>query len=341
MLTERRRRIMNAIVDAYIREAAPIASEAIARNSDLGVSPATIRNEVAELEDEGYLTRPYPSAGSVPLDKAYRVYVESVASVGMKRIPGRVRNSIRRRLIGVEQDIDEWASVAAVLLAGLVGNLAIATFPKARESRVRHIELVSLQELLALLVVVLGQATLKRQLIRLREPVELVELEKSAQRLRGLLTGHGWRDVDRRAMELSPLEEEVLDTTIVLLKEEERAAYPDHYVDGLRNLLDQPEFGENEKVRAVVESVEDGSLAQAVLEETPNEGVVKVVIGQENRGNMLRPLSVVIGQYGVLGGAVGAIGAVGPVRMEYARTIASVELMADMMSTLVEGVQSG
>jgi len=341
MVTERQRRVLNVIVDAYIRDAAPIASEVIARNRSLGVSPATIRNDVAQLEDEGYLTRPHTSAGSIPLDKAYRVYVDSIASIATLRIPVDVRYAVRKKLVEVEREVDDWASVAAALLASLVGNLAIATFPKARESRIRHIEVVPLQEFVALLIIVLEQTRLRRQLIRLKEPVDRASLEVAANRLTDLLTGHSWREIDAETMVLSPLEEEILDTTIFMLKAEEGGTHRDHYVDGLRNLLDQPEFARNERVRAVVKGVEDGSLAQAVLEEVPEGGVVRVVIGQENRGDMLWPLSVVIGQYGIPGGAEGAIGTVGPVRMEYATAIAGVQLITGVMSELVEGVHGG
>ena len=340
-LTERKRRIVNVIVSDYIREVVPIASETIARDSQLDVRPATIRNEVAELEEDGYLARPHPSAGSVPRPKSYRLYVETVASAPAHQFPDAVRSFVWRQLGGTEWDLDEWARASAALLAGLVSNMAIATFPKASESRVRHIELVPLQDLLALLIIVLGQARLKRQLIRLTQPVDRATLEVSARRLQELLEGHSWREIDRLDVELSVLEEEILDTTMVMLREEDRTHHLGHYVDGLRNLLSQPEFSDNHNLRPLVEAMEDGSLAEAVLDEAPDDRMVRVVIGDENRGDMLMPMSVVIGQYGIPGEAVGTIGAVGPVRMEYPRAIASVRLMADMMSQMVEATHTG
>ena len=339
MLTERQQKILTLVVGDYIKEAAPISSDSIARNHRLGVSSATVRSEVVALEEEGYLSRPHPSAGSVPQDKAYRLYVESVP-LESDEIPQAVRSSIREHLSDVERHLDEWASVAAALLARLVGNLAIATFPKAHEARVKHIELVHVQDFLALLIIVLEQARLRRQLIRLKEPIARPELEALGNRLKDLVTGHTWREIEPAVKSLPSLEGGLVENAVVMLKEEDRAASRDHYLDGLRNLLGQPEFAEKDQVRAVVEGIEDGTLAQAVLDETPNEGVVRVVIGQENRGDMMWPLSVVIGRYGIPGEAVGAVGAVGPVRMEYSRTIAGVELMASMMSELVEGVRS-
>ena len=341
MLTGRKKTILNLIVEDYIDEATPIASEAIARKHRLGVSPATIRNEVADLEQEGYITRPHPSAGSVPADRGYRVYVETAVAERENQIPPGVRASIRQRLIEVEPDVDEWANVAAAALSGLVGNMAIATFPKARESRVRHIELVYLQDFLALLIVVLEQARIRRQLIRTKVPASPTDLQMSANKVNDLVQGLTTREIESKQMALSTFEEELISAAVLMLQDEDRAEYLGHYVDGLRNLLAQPEFAENERVRAVVEGVEDGSLAEAILQEVPDTGVVRVIIGQENRGDMLWPLSVVIGRYGISGVVSGAVGAIGPVRMEYTKTIDGVELMSGVMSELVEGVHSG
>ena len=340
MLTARAKKILNLIVGDYIKEAAPIASESIARNHELGVSPATIRNDVVELEHGGFITRPHPSAGSVPLDRGYRFYVESVSERKAEQIPAQVRESIQMEMIEVERDIDEWSSVAAAVLARLVNNMAIATFPKARESRVKHVELVGLQDFLALLIVVFEQARLRRQLIRLQVPMAPAELLESANRVNARLVGLNRREIESMELNLDPLEEELVSTTVVMLGDEDRAEHRDHYLDGLRNLLAQPEFADKERMHGFVRAVEDGSLAQAILDETPEVGVTRVVIGQENRGDMLWPLSVVIGQYGIPGEAVGAVGAVGPMRMEYTKTIAGVELMADVMSGLVEGVRN-
>jgi heat-inducible transcriptional repressor len=340
MLEERKLEILNLIVGDYIKVGAPIASEAIARAHSLGVSPATIRNDVAELEQEGYISRPHQSAGSVPSDKGYRVYVETVAATRVASIPNDVRSEVRTRLVEVERDVDEWTSVAAAVLAQFVGNLAIATFPKASESRVRHIELVPLQDFLALLIVIFEQTRMRRQLVRLSEKIAPEALRASANRVNGMLRGLTSREIGSREMRLSPLEDELVATTLDMLGEEDKTDFQDHYLDGIRNLLDQPEFDEKDKVRAVIEGVEDGSLARAILDEVPATGVLRVVIGQENREDLLWPLSVVIGRYGIPGQADGAVGAVGPVRMEYGKAIAGVGMVVAIMNDMVEVVRA-
>ena len=338
MLTERQELILKTIVADYTRTATPIASEAVARSEGLDVSSATVRNDVAALREQGYLANPHTSAGSVPLDKAYRFFVESIEPVTDTAIPQSARESARRQLQNILQNLDEWANVSAAVLSGLVGNMAIATFPKARETRVRYIDLVPIQDLLVMLIVVLEQARLHRQLIRLPHPMEAYEIEESTARLRSYMLGHNQREIESQQAPLTPLEEELVEATVTVLQEEERAAYHDHYVDGIRNLLSQPEFAENERARAIVEGVEDGSLAQMILSETPEGGVLRVIIGHEHPDDALSPLSVVVCQYGMPHRAVGALGVVGPTRMEYIRTIAGVRFLSAAMSELLESV---
>ena len=338
MLTKRQELILNIIVADYTRTATPIASEAVARSEGLDVSSATVRNDVAALREQGYLANPHTSAGSVPLDKAYRFFVESIEPVTDTAIPQSARESARRQLQNILQNLDEWANVSAAVLSGLVGNMAIATFPKARETRVRYIDLVPIQDLLVMLIVVLEQARLHRQLIRLPHPMEAYEIEESTARLRSYMLGHNQREIESQQVPLTPLEEELVEATVTVLQEEERASYHDHYVDGMRNLLSQPEFAENERARAIVEGVEDGSLAQTILAETPEGGVLRVIIGHEHPDDALSPLSVVVCQYGMPHRAVGALGVVGPTRMEYIRTIAGVRFLSAAMSELLESV---
>lgn len=338
MLTSRQELILKIIVADYTRAAAPIASESVARREELDVSSATVRNEVAVLREQGYLANPHTSAGSVPLDKAYRFFVESIEPVLDSAIPLSSRDRAREQLQHILQNLDEWANVSAAVLSGLVGNMAIATFPKAQETRVHHLDLVRIQDLLVMLIVVLEQARLHRQLIRLPHPMEATELEESTARLRSYLTGHDQREIESQQMHLTPLEEELVEATVTVLQEEERAVYRDHYVDGIRNLLSQPEFAENNRARAIVEGVEDGSLAQTILSETPEGGVLRVIIGHEHPDDALSPLSVVVCQYGQPHQAVGALGVVGPTRMEYTRTIAGVRFVSAAMSELLDDV---
>jgi heat-inducible transcriptional repressor len=339
VITERQQLILRHIVDDYIHDAVPISSESLARNHrHLGVSPATVRNEVAALEEEGYISRPHSSAGSVPDDNAYRLYVESMLAEEERHVPSHQRTAISRRFRKVEDDVDQWGSVAAALIAQIVGNLGIATFPKTSVSRIKHLELVPVQDVLALLIVVLEQAKLRKQLIRFQEPVDNTEIEFMSTRLRSHVTGLTHQEIADQPMSLTPPERQAVDATIVMLQEEDDSAHEEHYVRGLRNLLDQPEFIDYERVRPIIHGIEDGSLIEAALEEAPVGEVVRVVIGQENRGTALRPLSVVICRYGVPGHVLGTIGVIGPTRMEYNRAISGIGFISSIMDGMVRSV---
>ncbi len=342
MITERQQTILKHIVDDYVHDAMPIASESLARRHRLGVSPATVRNELAALEERGYISRPHPSAGSVPEDRAYRLYIESFVESGSGEdatgVPPHARSAINRRFSDVRDDVDEWGSVAAALIAQLAGNMGIATFPKTTVSRVKHLTLVPMQDVLAMLIVVMEQARLRKQLLRFDQPVDTSELESMSARLRNQVIGLSHAEIADLETDLSEPERRALDATAVILEEEDAAGHSDHYFNGLRNLLDQPEFGDFDKVRPIVEGVEDGTLIRAALSEAPVGQVVRVVIGREHEGDVLKPLSVVICRYGVPGYALGSVGVVGPIRMEYHRAISGVGFISTIMNQMVESV---
>lgn len=335
MITERQQLVLRYIVNDYIRHAAPIASESLTRNHHMGVSPATVRKEVAALEELGYISRPHASAGSVPRDKAYRMYVEALLADANSYLPHHARETISERFADVQDDVDRWCDVAATLIAQMMGNLGIVTFPKTSVSRIRRLELIPVQDVLALLVVVLEQAKLRKQLIRFDEPVAALELESMAARLRSELTGLTHEELSALPLELTSIERRAVNAAIEMLEEEDTSTHDDPYVDGLRNLLDQPEFDDYDHARAIIRGVEDGSLIEAALDEAPPERSVRVVIGAEHRGEALRPLSVVICRYGAPGRALGAVSVVGPTRMEYHRAISGVRFISTIMNDMV------
>ena len=339
MVTERQKLILRHIVDDYIHDAAPISSESLARGHRLGVSSATVRNEVAALEELGFISRPHPSAGSVPDDRAYRLYVESLLSDAARRVPSRARDAIEARLMGARDDIDLWGSGAAAILAQMVGNLGIATPPKTSVARVRHLELVPVRDILALLIVVMEQAKLRKQLLRFDRAVAADELESMSARIRARVLGLSRREIAVRPRGgLSDPERQAMDAAMDILKAEDAAQTDDHFVSGIRNLLDQPEFADYRAARPIIHGVEDGGLIAAVLDEAPAGRIVRVVIGREHRGEALKPLSVVICRYGMPGRALGIVGALGPTRMEYARAISGVALVSSIMNSMVESL---
>jgi heat-inducible transcriptional repressor len=204
MLTKREERILKVIVGEYVSTAMPVGSESIAHKHELGVSPATIRNDMACLEEEGYITHPHTSAGRIPSDKGYRYYVESLMEE--MELPPPEQRTIRHLFHQVETDMEEWVQLAAAILSRVARNLALVTFPKASLSRLRHMELVTIQEFLALLIVVLKEAKLKKQILPLDQATSQEGLSMIANKLNAAFEGMTSWQIAAKRLELSPLE---------------------------------------------------------------------------------------------------------------------------------------
>ena len=337
MLSTRQTELLKTLVLQYIESANPVASESVAKRHALGVSPATVRNDMADLEGQGYITRPHHSAGAVPSDMGYRFYVEAIEEV--EELPPASQRTLRMEFTRAEQDLDGWTRLAASLLSGLVNNVALVTFPRERESHVVRINLVPVQETLVFLVVVLQEVNLRKQLLTLSEPLTGDDLQSAANRLNDRLCGLSRHEILSKTIPMSSVERTVTDRVLDMMEAEDNALYSDHHMEGLRRLLAQPEFADGEKVRGIVEALEDRELPRTVMAETPEGGrMLRVVIGEENRADVLHPLSMVVCRYGRPGGGAGAISAIGPTRMEYSRTIACVRFISALMTDMLARV---
>ena len=319
MIKPRTSTVLKILVDDYVSTATPVFSVDIARRSHLKVSPATVRNEMAELEEEGYITRPHVSAGGVPSDKGYRFYVEYLADT--MELPAPLQRQIRDQFGQAQRDFETWIHLASTVLSRITDNMVIVTFPRAASSRLKYIQLVYLQEFLALLIIVFQEARLRQHLVPLGEPASQSELTEVANKLSDSLAGLTYPEINAIQMELTPLEEMVMGGAISLLKDIDTEAALEHYVDGLRLLLSQPEFVDSRRAKEVVEILEEKVLLRSILSEAPDKGRMGVFIGEENQEEALRPFSVILSQYGIPQEASGTIGVIGPTRMEYVSVI--------------------
>ncbi len=176
MLPSRTETVLKTIVRRYIEEAVPVASQSLVGLSGLNVSSATLRNEMAYLEKEGYILRPHTSAGSVPTDKGYRYYVETLGDLELPLVEQRLISHLFHQ---VERRLEEWLILTARLLARLVQTAVVVSKPKAKNSRLKHLELVSLKDTLALLILILYGARIKQELISFDRAMSISELELS------------------------------------------------------------------------------------------------------------------------------------------------------------------
>ena len=339
MLTHRAGSVLNILVNEYISTANPVASEEIARLSPTKVSPATVRNAMSLLTEEGYISRPHVSAGAVPSDRGYRYYVEALEEV--PPLPDSVQQQIHQHFDHADADLAELSRRCALILSRIATNMAIVTVPQSRSSRLKHIQLVYLDEATALLIIVLQEARLLRRLLPLEEPTDQDSLTQVANFLNDRFSGHNRAEIAAPQGELGPLEERVRQSALSLLQEADTYSIPEHYVDGLRWLLNQPEMSQGSQARELVELLEEQVLLGSVLSEQPDTGDIAVFIGGENSDEHLRPFGVILCQYGIPQQASGTICVIGPTRMSYADTISGVGFLASLMSRLVLELYGG
>jgi len=334
-LSVRKEAILKIIVGEYVASATPVASEGIAYNYPLGISPATIRSEMTQLEKEDYITRPHVSAGGIPSDKGYRYYVEHL--IGETELPEAEQNAIRQLFHPIEPELEEWICLTAAVLAQRLKSIALVTSLQAAECRLKHLDLVTLHEFLALLILVLRGAKLKRQLLSLEQGVSQDELTVIANRLNVVYEGLTCSQIEAQKIELAPIEEQITEAIVRIMEAEDRQLYKELYLDGLRHLLSQPEFAKSKgKTLGLVEMLEEKSALIAILSSLRNEAGIQITIGSENKEEALQEYSLILSQYG--GEMRGAIGVIGPKRMPYDRAIATTLYLSSVMTDLVSQI---
>ena len=335
-LTPRRKTILNIIVAEYIATAIPVASETIMRKYPLGVSSATIRNDMAYLEEEGYIIKPHTSAGSIPLDKGYRHYVESISDD--IKLPMEEQNRIRDSFREVEEEVDRWLKLAAALMSHLVGNAALVTFPKARQCRLIHLELVALHKFLAMLILVLSETAIKQQLFSFGEPITQDQLTSIANKLNDNYAGLTNSGISAKRLASSPEEQRVTEAVIDIMAYEDEVEYNRPYLEGLRLMLEQPEFAKKDRMLDIMKMMEAGEWLKPMLCRQAESKGIQVVIGDESQDEALGDLSLVLSRYGIPHRVGGTIGVIGPTRMDYRRAISTVDCVSKVLSNLVAGV---
>jgi len=330
-LTLRQQKILRLVVQTYISTAVPVGSKALLEVSDLGVSSATIRNEMAVLEELGYLTHPHTSAGRVPTDKGYRYFVERL--IGDVDLPQSEQNMIRHQFHQARLEMSQWMQLAAAILSRSARSAALVTAPKIEQPRLRHLELISTQSQLVLMIVVFQGGTVRQRYLTLKEPMDQAALSQVAARINSI--GHELDAASLRARltDITDFERDVLDLLVELTASSDDVPINEVYRDGLTEVLQEPEFNKRGKANALVNAFEQPTFLSEVV--SSPVGTVQVVIGGEGRWRELSSCSMVIARYGVEGFATGALGVLGPTRMPYGRAIGTVRYVADLMSDLV------
>jgi heat-inducible transcriptional repressor len=334
-LSERKELILKAVVEDYIRNATPVASEALVRDHGLRVSSATVRNELAELESEGYIYQPHTSAGRIPSEQGYRYFVQRLMQE--QHITRSEQLTIRHQFHQVALFREQWLQLAAAVLARAVHAAAIVSAPHLAECRVKHLEALHMQDRLGLLVLVLQDGTVKQQLVTLPEGASQDDLSQASNSLNAHLYGKSRREI-AYALETEPLpptELFVKAAALELMAQIDARDAVNVYHYGVVDLLDQPEFARRERARAIVEVLERPQTLRELLPEVPDATGVQVLIGTENRWDWMRECAVVLSRYGESGTLTGVVGVVGPLRMPYNVAIPSVRYVSNLMTELL------
>ncbi len=332
MLQTRAETVLKSITRQYIALAVPVSSARVAQECDLVVSPATIRNDMMFLDNEGYIIRPHHSAGSIPSDKGYRHYVSTLENIGL---PVTEKRMISHLFHQVEYDLERWLSLAVTLIAQQSHNVAVATKPKPPACQFKHLEIVSLHERLALAVLVLRGVRVRQKLVNLNQPISQAELTAAAGKLNEVYSGLSRFKIQDTDINLPDTETQITKDLLTMMQAEDEQAYEEPFLDGFHFLLNQPEFNTGHGISNLMGLVDQRKLVEVMLPAEPYSLEVQVSIGKENKAEAIQDYSVVVSHYGLPDEAIGTVGIVGPTRMNYARAISTIGYIAQIMDTLL------
>jgi heat-inducible transcriptional repressor len=316
---ERKLKILNSIIRDYIETAEPIGSRTIAKKYNLGISAATIRNEMSDLEEMGLLIQPHTSAGRIPSQKAYRLYVDELMKIS--NLNQGLKNEIRDGYSQYVEEIDKAIKHTAKVIAQLTSYTSIVSLPEMDTLNCKHVQLVPIEDERVLMVVVTKENIIKNYELKLSKKVNDSELNKLSNILNHIVKGSAFenigKDLTQKINDLTLKENELLQEVVPLFKEillnrKENSVYS----NGVTNILNYPEFFDIVKAKGFLDIIEKKNKIAEVLNQV-SKGSLNIVIGSENTVSEFKECSLITATYSLNGKNIGSIGVVGPVRMNY------------------------
>ncbi|MGI6112897.1 MAG: heat-inducible transcriptional repressor HrcA [Mahellales bacterium] len=336
-LGERKLKILQAIIDDYINTAEPVGSRTIAKKYGIGISSATIRNEMSDLEEMGYLEQPHTSAGRIPSDKAYRLYVDKLmkATAPSKEQMAAIKEYYEKKLEETEKVIIQTAKV----LSDLTNYTSLVLSPQLNKVVIRRIQLVAIDKGLALVVVVTSAGIVKDSIIRIPETVEPGDLEKISNMLTEKLNGHTIMEsglVLSQAMKSEFIVQRELVKRIAdaINKSIFNPKYKDVYLWGATNIFNFPEYHDIVKAKTFLSILEEKPL----LFDLMIRGIerdINITIGEENDVDEIKDCSIITATYKINDKTIGTIGIIGPTRMPYSNIISVIEHVEKKLSGIL------
>jgi heat-inducible transcriptional repressor len=334
-LSPRQEVILRLIVQEYVATGRPVGSKNLSERHPVGVSAATIRNEMADLEAAGYVQHLHTSGGRIPTDQGYRYFVHHL--LGDVELPSSEQIMIRHQFRQVEVQLEQWVELAATVLAHAAGNVSLVTAPRTATTRFRHLELISLQPRLGLLILVTTDSAVRQLMVHWPDDTEQEALSALADTLSIELRGLSAEEIAVHTPGDNKLARFVLNQLVLALRGQDAAERTAVRHSGLEHILVQPEFsGAIDETQSLLNMLRGGAFLNALLPSlAEGQRDVQVFIGAENPTSELHRLGVVVSTYGIDGEITGVVGVVGPTRMPYGRTISSVRYVSRLMSNLM------
>lgn len=337
-LTPRQRMLLGLIIREYISSPARsgVSSKILAERYDLNISSATIRNEMSDLTERGYLRQPHTSAGRVPTEEGYRYFVSRLVS-HQQHLPLAEQRQISHQFHQARRDVQHWSHLAASVLARHTRIASLATQPYTRQPSLRHIELISTRGSQILLVLVLDSGEVCQQIFALDETLPQRQLSETSARINEKLSGTPISQLPAILDQAIGIERHILGQITNMMAERLSITPIDYVHDGVTYILTDEQSFDNRSVLQTIRILEERSFLQSFLGQTlaPKVGGIQVLIGGEGIWEELRDLSMVLAPYGVKDVATGAIGVIGPTHMAYGRAISTVRYVSGLLTELV------
>ncbi len=347
---DRKRQILHSIINEYIASAEPVGSRHIAKNLGLGLSSATIRNEMADLEEMGYLEQPHTSAGRIPSDKGYRFYVNEL--MGDYQLNVKELNMLRGMMQFQIGQLDKVMKSAADFLSQFTHYTAFATTPEMKQGAIKTIELVPIDSSSMLIILVTNEGVMKNKRVMIPPNISKEFIQSFSDLLREKLSGLTLEEIDvRKIQEIKSAMQTnfemlfpVLDFISAIIDDVRRES--DVYVSGTTNIFDYPEYADLQKARRFLEFLDDKqSVTKALVEPkkpseektetSKNKGRVRITIGKENGLDVMNSSSMVTANYYVGDKVMGKLGIIGPTRMDYSRAVAKIDRISKYLNGIL------
>lgn len=338
-VNERSRQILEAIIEDYIASAEPVGSRAITRRHSLGLSPASVRNVMADLEEMGYIAAPHTSAGRVPTEKGYRFYVDTLLRVRQLSRQDQLRIEGQYRLKGLR--MEEILREAGKVLSAISQYTGLVLAPRFTHTIFHHIEFVRLSKQRILVIFVAQSGIVQNKIIEAEEDLSPGELEQMTNFLNEVLTGLTIQEVKAKIIEEMAQEKALYDGLLQRALQFSREAFSEEaggevFIEGASHMLEQPEFADLDQMKLIFRAFEQKSQLVELLDKTQAAQGVQIFIGSESDFSAIAGCSVITASYSGRRGTIGTLGVIGPTRMPYSLVIPIVDYTARLVSKVLE-----